>query len=739
MSVATRRLRVLLAALACSTAACRGCLPSPQEPTPPSDGAGPAASLPSPDILLVTLDTVRADRIGAWGHDRARTPTLDALASVGRRYDRALSPVPLTLPSHATILTGLEPWNHGVRSNGDHVLDPSITTLAEHLRSQGYATGAAVGAFVLTRRWGLDQGFDHYDDTLPVKPGSPWGLERRGDEVVDAALDWLATVSPDRPRMLWVHLYDAHHPWMPPQEFLDPADPRPYDGEIAWVDHQVGRLLPAFDERPAVIAVVADHGESLGEHDELEHGLFVYDATQHVPWILVGPGVRHEVIPQPVPLSDVAPVVLDAAGLPPMDGIDGVVDAPADRVVSMGSWSLSTRFGTAPHLAVVKGPHKLLATPVPQLFDVVADPAETTNVLTAHREVARALVDAIPPGLRTPPESGAVDPSIAARLAALGYVTGTPDDALDRPDPSTRRALIRAVGQVDRHVAVGEPDQAVRILAGLEADWPDVLELPMRRSSLLARHGRAREALSVVQAAQARFPGESALAMREAALWMAVGEPAKAADRFEALASDPENSGARTLAVSTRRGLDPAAAVALGRRLAAAHPQDAALAGAVGVALVVAGEPDEATPWLARGVSADPPASDVHWTLADRALAAGDLASALQHAESEVRHHPTPDRAAAWTGLAVEARDWKGVRRAAEAWSVNAPEVPEAWHARALAAFNLGRHDEAREAVDAGLALAPAHPLLVRMDANLLAETGDEEAARQRAAEVGTP
>ena len=246
------------------------------------------------NLLLVTLDTVRADHVGAYGDRSAETPNLDRLASEGIRFAQASAPVPLTLPSHASILSGLLPPQHGLRNNGTGRFPEGAPTLAAALHAAGYRTGAFVGAFVLDHRYGLARGFDRYDDDIPRDAVAGLDARRPGRAVVDRALGWLEEDA-TTPFFLWVHLYDAHAPYAPPQPFATRFAERPYDGGIAELDVQVGRLLAELDARGSsartVVAVVGDHGEALGEHGELTHGLLVYEPSLRVPLIARAPGV----------------------------------------------------------------------------------------------------------------------------------------------------------------------------------------------------------------------------------------------------------------------------------------------------------------------------------------------------------------------------------------------------------------------------------------------------------------
>jgi choline-sulfatase len=287
-----------------------GCAGRPA-PTPPAS---------RPNVLLVTIDTLRADHVGCYGHAGAVTPTLDGLAARGVRFATAVAHVPLTGPSHACLLTGLTPLGHGFRDNGGFALPPAVKTAAEDFRQAGYRTAAFVSGFPLDRRFGFDRGFETYDDHLPKgndRRRTPY-VERLADATTDAVLRWLPAPAAARaaPVFLWVHYYDPHAPYEPPGDLAERFRAAPYDGEIAFVDTQFARLLRALAEKGAlartVVLATADHGESLGEHGEGTHGLFVYDATLRVPWIVAGPGIAAGRVADTVARSiDVLPTLLD--------------------------------------------------------------------------------------------------------------------------------------------------------------------------------------------------------------------------------------------------------------------------------------------------------------------------------------------------------------------------------------------------------------------------------------------
>ncbi len=287
---------------------------------------------PPPNVLLVTIDTLRFDRVGAYGYAAAETPVMDALARRGVRFTTAIAHAPLTAPSHASILTGLLPLGHGVRDNGAFVLPRQPTTLAEAFRGAGYSTAAFVSGFPLDHRYGFARGFDTYDDHLQRGGDARRAayVERSAADASRAALAWMKGAR--RPWFAWVHYFDPHAPYEPPADLQARFAASPYDGEIASVDRELGALLKAVDTdaSPALVLVTSDHGESLGEHGEATHGVFVYDATLRVPWIMAGPGVPQGRVSDVVARGiDVLPTLVDYAGLTVPAGVLGRSLRPA--------------------------------------------------------------------------------------------------------------------------------------------------------------------------------------------------------------------------------------------------------------------------------------------------------------------------------------------------------------------------------------------------------------------------
>lgn len=407
---------------------------------------------PRPNVLLVTFDTTRADHIGAYGAAGARTPVVDRLAAEGVLFENAYSSVPLTAPSHSTILTGKFPMAHGVRDNGLFVLEPAQQTLAEILKARGYRTGAAIGGFPLVARYGLNQGFDFYDDRLTPAYDSPLAVagapkrdtfsfeERRAARVNEAVFEWLDQAKGE-PFFLWVHYYDPHRPNDPPVPYDQLFADRPYDGEIAYTDESLGTLLDRLKRDGlydrTLVVMTADHGEGLGEHDELTHSYLLYDTTMHVPLVMRGPGVAAgRRVPGRVRLVDVAPTVLDALDVPVPADMQGrsleplLSGSTAERVerthyAETLSPRLSQNWGEL--RALFEGNWKYVHGPKPELFDLAADPRELRDLAAARPDQAAAMRAALVAFLKkhSPPggsRMSPVDAETRARLQALGYL-----------------------------------------------------------------------------------------------------------------------------------------------------------------------------------------------------------------------------------------------------------------------------------------------------------------------------
>jgi arylsulfatase A-like enzyme len=558
---------------------------------------------PRPNVLLVTLDTLRADHLGCYGDLRAETPAIDGVARAGTLFTRAYSPVPLTLPAHATMFTGLEPPAHGLVDNGMTSAELGAATLAERLQAAGYDTGAFISAFVLNRVFGLSRGFAHYDDG-PAEEAELEGLFRRvapGEERVDAALAWL-----DRPRaapfFLWLHLYDAHAPHVAPGRFAQSHAARPYAGEVAYLDSQVRRLLDVLEARgltrDTLVVLTSDHGEGLGEHGEWTHGFLLHDATLHVPLILRWPGRlpvgrRDE---RPVALVDLAPTVLDLLGLAPNPRrhgrrlFNGEVTAGWERVLWAQSDYPARQYGWGALRSVRRGDWKYVDGPRPQLFDLRRDPRELLDLNEREPRRAaelRALVGPTEDDLRRARPNAALhepDADARARLQALGYMAGGPEQ-------TQGRATERSAARID-------PRDGLQRLAGMERAF-EALE---RGGDGLGEAERALRSLT------RRFPHDGQLQLGLGRTLELLGQGGEARRAYLA-AAEAESTRvlalARLVALAQARG-DVVDELAAARRLATVLPRHAPAQRRLAQALARAGQREAALATFEVALQLDP-------------------------------------------------------------------------------------------------------------------------------------
>jgi arylsulfatase A-like enzyme/tetratricopeptide (TPR) repeat protein len=400
------------------------------------------AQAPRTNLLLVTLDTVRADRLGSYGYAQAATPALDRIARDGVRFADATSQAPLTGPAHVALLTGRYPSRYGIRDNGSTPLPAEAVTLARTLQLAGYQTAAFIGAFILDRPYGFDVGFGEFDARFDrFEAGDKLKAERNAGQVTAPALAWLARLRPNQPFFAWVHLYDAHTPYSAPPPFGTRFRQRPYDGEVAYVDSEIAKLLARLEAMGALehtmVVAIADHGESLGEHGEEDHGLFLYDAVLRIPWVMRLPGRQRAgtVVTEQVRAIDLMPTVLDALGVAVPQLLDGesvlgVVRGkarPNPPLSYAETWYPKLHFGWSELRSARVGEWKLVDAPRSELYDLRVDKAERANVIERQANVAgslggnlRQVVDSF--GTAPKPQGALPDPETMERLRSLGYV-----------------------------------------------------------------------------------------------------------------------------------------------------------------------------------------------------------------------------------------------------------------------------------------------------------------------------
>lgn len=604
--------------------------PSPSTPPPSAQPSHPAAAPRS--LLLVTIDTLRADRIGAYGDPSASTPALDRLARDGVRFSRAYAAAPITLPSHATLFSGRYPPGHGSRHNGMRARDEA-PMLAERLGARGLAAAAFVSAFPLDARFGLSRGFTLYDDELPRRADGRPADERPGARTVDAALGWLEGHR-DAPFFLWVHLFEPHAPYeaRPGVGADAPVEAR-YAAEVAEADRQVARLLDGLGTARAdtLIVVTSDHGEAFGEHGEIAHSVFVYDTTLQVPLVLQGPGIAAgHAVDEPVGLVDLAPTLLsllapgesmdtDGVDLAPLvraPGADRAADTRAPRWLYAESYAPLLDFGWSPLRAVRHDGWKLIDAPRPEVFHVAADPLEMEDRAAADAARRTTLLDGLrrfgPAEPIAAPTSSPPDGEAASRLAALGYVTPG-RVGITRADPKDRREIAARIAAI----VSGEVPPARQ-----RSEWEAVLRLDAANAQAHLRLG-----VLLVEA------GDCAAAAPH--LKQAISARMPSADPYLSLAFCAAGRGDRATAANLLRSA---------RSVEPGHP---VVEANLGLLAFEDGRLDEAIDALERALASDPDLHAARFTLARALGRQGRRAEASHHAADLLRRLPAdaPQRA----------------------------------------------------------------------------------------------
>jgi arylsulfatase A-like enzyme/Flp pilus assembly protein TadD len=595
-------------------------------------------------LVLVTIDTCRADRIGVYGSGLCGTPAIDGIAEQGTVFLQASAPVPLTLPSHCTILTGLYPDRHTLRDNGAGRLPADARTIAEVLSERGWKTAAFVSAVPVGSEFGTDQGFATYDDAFTAssagatKDESEQAVaeklffeERVAGETADSALAWLASAREGSdPFFAWIHFFDPHAVYRPPPPHSSRYGPGSYEGEVAYVDEQIGRIVAAVGgaEAGVTVAVTADHGESLGDHGEQTHGLFVYESTLHVPWVLAGPrvpvGAR---VADPVSLVDVMPTLLEAVGVPEPEGIDGRSRLAAARGEERASDDVlgecllaRLNYGWAGLRSIRRGQWKLIDAPRPELFDLSTDPRESRNVAAANPEMVRDLVAALDGhhsrGTALPAEEASIDPLVREQLERLGYIGGGSEeeaagaDLWNRSgrDPKDMVEFFNRFQEVPTLMIDGRHAEAEQILVALRAEDPSNVKVLERLALLKRLDERWAEVAELCEEIVRRNPADGTMRKNLAFAKHRLGDRAAALRGYrDAVAATPDDADAWALLGSllSEDGAHQEAVEALSRAAELA-PQDAAARAELARAREASGDTAGALADYDRALALDP-------------------------------------------------------------------------------------------------------------------------------------
>jgi arylsulfatase A-like enzyme len=502
-------------------------------------------------VILISIDTLRSDHLPAYGYDKVATPHLDAFRADAILYEHAYSHCPLTLPSHASMLTGLLPADHGIRDNIGFTLDEKTATLPALLKANGYATGAAVSAFVLRRGTGIARGFDTYDDE--VEPIGSWQViarvQRSGGETAAVARKWLDEHG-QKPFFYFLHLYDPHTPYEPPEPYRSQYRDSPYDGEIAYADRVIGELLSHWKEQgiydQAMIVILSDHGEGLNEHREEEHGIFLYREAIQVPLFVKLPYNKHAgaSVTAPAALVDVFSTILEQTATPRPAGhkdsisLLSLLDSNAPkRNIYSETYYPRMHFGWSDLHSLTDGEHHYIRAPIPELFDLRNDPGETRNVLEQERRTYTAMRNAIEPYVREAAAPAPIDPDEAAKLAALGYIGSTVATIGDEElaDPKTTVEVFHQIRVAFTHYKEERLAECLALTTKLLEENHRILDLWDLKSKTLAKLGRADEAIDAAKEGLRQQPNAVSLLAAVANLSIITGNLEQAAQHADLL------------------------------------------------------------------------------------------------------------------------------------------------------------------------------------------------------------
>lgn len=595
------------------------------------------------NVVLITLDTIRADRLGAYGNTRIETPFTDGLAARGVLFERCIAPAPLTLPSHTSIFSGTYPIYHGVRDNGDFTVPADLTTMAQLFHEKGYRTGAFVGAFVLSARWGLNRGFDTYTEPTGASAAevlSMGDVRRRGEAVVEDALVWLRQPS-SSPFFAWIHLYDPHLPYDPVPPFRERYPEDPYQAQVAYSDAQLGRVGAYLDStglaNRTMVIFAGDHGEGLGDHEEIDHGLFVYQTTVRVPLIITHPALRSGGIrrPEVVSLVDVLPTVMDAIGLRRPGEVQGQSLWPLlggegtfrERPVYAETQYPRLHFGWSALSSLQERHLQFIGSSEPELYELAKDPGQKRNLLEAKperlAEMKRRLGDLEASlGRNAKTASQAPDAETIAKLRSLGYLAGAGSLSQGGGDtlPSPRRKLSIYNLLIQAQDATAGGDEALaeqRIREVIQAD-PGVVDAWTMLGSLFHRQGRAGEAVSALREAAQRRPGDPTISSSLATTLISASQPEEA-----------------------RRVLEAAQKI---------QPEDPRIYFLLGMVADREGRDDDASVLYHKALARNPLSAPAHVQLGALALRHGDVASARRELTAALDLDPQVAGARFWHG-----------------------------------------------------------------------------------------
>jgi choline-sulfatase len=672
-------------------------------------------------VVLISVDTLRADHLPAYGYRAVETPAIDALARDSILFENAYCQVPLTLPSHAVILTGRPPYENGVRDNVGFRLAPSMPTLASLLKDAGYATGAAVSSLALRADRGLDSGFNSYDDRFSKQSPD----ERPGTESSAALLRFLDTAA-GRPAFLFLHVYEPHTPYAPPEPFRTRYAASPYDGEIAAADAAVGGFVAELKRRGlydrAIVVLLADHGEGLGDHGEDEHGVFLYREAIRVPLLVKLPGGRRagERVTRPVGLVDVLPTVVSALGLPPPAGVrgasllDGDAKGGASRRIYSETLYPRLALGWSELFSLADARFQYIEAPRPELYDLATDPGEHRDLSSGKPEAFRAMraeLQRLPRSEAVPENATAEE---IAKLGSLGYISVNRGATGALPDPKDRIASLSKYKKLFELFYAKQDARVLPLAEEILAAEPAMISVWRMRAVSRERLGDLAGAAHDLESALARCPDAAAEQKSEtiaelARLWTRAGEREKAERMLREAVAGPLATDAMRLSLATLL-TESGRAEEAARILPPESPsEDAAVADARGVAAAESGRLDEARRHFLAALAREPGNATAMLHMGMLSLREKDPAGARSWFEKSLASLPDAPGTLSALGVAqAQLGDTDGARASWTRALALDPSQYDTLFNLALLAGKTGRTEEARRALKRFLETAPA-------------------------------
>jgi len=727
---------------------------------------GPSSRLKGAEdfnYIVISVDTLRADRIGCYGFSGVKTPTMDAFASRGVKFERCFAQTPLTLPSHTSLFTGTYPSFHGVRDNGGFLVPQEMTTLAELMKQNGFRTSAFVAAYVLDSKWGLDQGFDTYFDDFDLskyKTISLGHVQRPANEVVDKVIPWLEEHKQGK-FFTWIHLYDPHTPYDPPPPYDEMYPGRPYIGEIAFTDSQIARLWTYLEENGLVentiLVFASDHGESLGEHREKAHGFFVYQAGIHVPLIFVTPfdrlhGVNRDTV---VSLVDVMPTILDLARIPIPEEVQGksllplfLGEGKKEHFAYSETYYPRFHFGWSELKSYQNERFKLIVAPQLEFYDLSVDPDEEKNIVDSRPEEARRLMNHLNTFLE---ETGRnayeldyshMDEESRQKLAALGYI-GTFSAASSLAgkrlgDPKEKITIFNRLSEARELGLKGEFDRAVRMINEILEEDPEVIDAYAALGILYTREGKLEEAIETFGKILDMKPDDHNAVINISNSYVRLGKVDKAErfimDRLDYLPPDSQIYLSLGVIKNLKKEYDEAEKYFL--KCIELNPSSASAYSALGGILIVRNDLERAESYLKKAESINTKLKNLHYNMAQLLEARGDLPGAVSEYLKELENVPHNFKAS--YNLSRLYRITGDVRKELEylkkTMEIN-PEFPLSYFYVARIYLNRGeRYEEAIALVKKGLEIKPEKeqlPLGYFLLADLYNRVGDPAKYRE--------